>query len=154
MTGIPFWKWESIANDFPLFHASDLVGITDIPQFVVRVSDRRYGVGGDGVLILGKEEADLRLAGDEGVFPRAGVLRQVRDHQQVRRAQDMRADRLVEGRLARGEAGFGFASSGWGCSRGVRQFFAGADATERLVGIKAFSIPDFGEAQFLMVPSL
>ncbi len=61
LTGIPFWKWESIANDFPLFHADDLASVADIPRFVVGVSDRRYGIGGDGVLVLGKEETDLRL---------------------------------------------------------------------------------------------
>ncbi len=56
-----FWKWESIGNDFPLFHAEDLPTGTDLPSFVQRVSDRHFGIGGDGVLVLSKEESDLRL---------------------------------------------------------------------------------------------
>lgn len=78
---IPFWKLQSIGNDFPLVHITDLedllgrgakerenverapaaecfvapdAGATDVDGLLMRLAvamaDRRYGVGGDGLL--------------------------------------------------------------------------------------------------------
>ncbi len=57
---LPFWKLQSIGNDFPLIHLADAVG-QDLVALSVRICDRRRGVGGDGLLGVEMEGADLRL---------------------------------------------------------------------------------------------
>ncbi len=55
---VPFWKLQSIGNDFPLIHIEDGM---DLPELAIRMSDRRFGIGGDGLLAVKIEDGDLRL---------------------------------------------------------------------------------------------
>jgi diaminopimelate epimerase len=48
--GHPFVKVESIGNDFPLIHDD---GSRDLPALAQTLSDRRFGIGGDGLLVVG-----------------------------------------------------------------------------------------------------
>ena len=63
---VPFWKVQSIGNDFPLFHLDDLkvesnsVDVT-VTKLAIKASDRKFGVGGDGILVANMEGSDLRL---------------------------------------------------------------------------------------------
>jgi diaminopimelate epimerase len=57
---IPFWKVEAIGNDFPLVHLAD-VDPSDLPALAVAMADRRFGIGGDGLLAVGMEEEDVRV---------------------------------------------------------------------------------------------
>jgi diaminopimelate epimerase len=57
---LKFWKVEAIGNDFPLVHLSD-VEADELPNLAIRMCDRRFGVGGDGLLAAGMEGSDLRL---------------------------------------------------------------------------------------------
>ncbi|HWD40267.1 MAG TPA: diaminopimelate epimerase [Fimbriimonas sp.] len=50
MTRVRFWKLESIGNDFPLIHEDDFQG--DLSALAVAICDRRFGVGGDGLLTV------------------------------------------------------------------------------------------------------
>ena len=65
--GIPFWKVESIGNDFVLFHEEDILARagndpeTFIRQLTISASERRFGIGSDGVLIIARDGNDLRL---------------------------------------------------------------------------------------------
>src|ERR1700753_1856214 len=62
MSGIQFWKLESIGNDFPLVQISDLPAETSLPNLAIRICDRRFGVGGDGLLTVEKvAEGTIRL---------------------------------------------------------------------------------------------
>lgn len=64
---IPFWKTQSVGNDFILLHASDLSanGIDPLGDALgpvaITLSDRRFGVGGDGLLVLDSVGDALRL---------------------------------------------------------------------------------------------
>ncbi|MFI5385503.1 MAG: diaminopimelate epimerase [Fimbriimonadales bacterium] len=56
---LPFWKVESIGNDFVLVHLDDierLGGATNVDNFLERlaieVSPRKFGIGSDGLLAL------------------------------------------------------------------------------------------------------
>lgn len=57
---VKFAKVESIGNDFPLFHDEDVAGL-DLPQLAVQTCDRRFGIGGDGMLVLGLSDDKLSL---------------------------------------------------------------------------------------------
>jgi len=48
---VPFWKLQAIGNDFPLFHISDLADV-DLSTLAIRAADRKFGIGGDGILTL------------------------------------------------------------------------------------------------------
>ena len=97
---IPFWKLQSIGNDFPLVHLADLrallsagardraesarppaaecfvapdAGATDLDGLLARLAvamaDRRFGVGGDGLLAaeaLGEGRVGLRMFNPDG----------------------------------------------------------------------------------------
>lgn len=52
---IPFWKLQAIGNDFPLFHEDDVENV-NWPELAKQAADRKFGIGGDGILILGKTE--------------------------------------------------------------------------------------------------
>ena len=54
-----FVKFHGYGNDYIVCEWSELAGVSDVPEFVRRVCDRHYGVGGDGVATL------ERVAGDE-----------------------------------------------------------------------------------------
>ncbi len=83
---LPFWKFQSIGNDFPVFHLSDVAEIVALIQaqrneeqelnrvgeaavngekilerLAIVASDRRFGVGGDGILVVGPEGGGVRL---------------------------------------------------------------------------------------------
>ena len=66
MIQIPFWKLQSIGNDFPLFHLSD-VSMDPIelelllPRLAIQASNRHFGIGGDGILVVTMEGPDVRL---------------------------------------------------------------------------------------------
>jgi len=66
MIQIPFWKLQSIGNDFPLFHLDDVStdpALLDeaLRKLAIQASDRKFGIGGDGILAVKMEGADLRL---------------------------------------------------------------------------------------------
>lgn len=71
MTLLPFWKLQSIGNDFPLVHVSDVrsqlgsaagPGETELlGKLALAICDRRFGVGGDGLLTVEIEDAAVRL---------------------------------------------------------------------------------------------
>lgn len=97
---LPFWKLQSIGNDFPLVHLADLrdllargaaergeagrapaaecfvepdAGATDLDGLLLRLAvamaDRRFGVGGDGLLAaepLGDGRVRLRMFNPDG----------------------------------------------------------------------------------------
>lgn len=68
MGKLPFWKHQAIGNDFPLFHASDLEGV-DLSQLAIRAADRKFGIGGDGLLVMRPMEenrAELRMFNPDG----------------------------------------------------------------------------------------
>ena len=59
--GLKFTKMHGIGNDYIYFNGFDTV-IDDPEALAKRISDRRFGVGGDGiVLILPSEVADFRM---------------------------------------------------------------------------------------------
>ncbi len=55
---IPFWKVQSIGNDFVLVHLDDVDSVAgpqnhlDLNQLAQQACDRRFGIGGDGLLTL------------------------------------------------------------------------------------------------------
>ncbi len=57
---LPFYKVQSIGNDFPLIHLEDVCQ-TDLSALAVRLSDRRTGIGGDGLLAFAAWEQGLKL---------------------------------------------------------------------------------------------
>lgn len=57
---ISFWKVQSIGNDFPVVRLDD-VDPGDLPRLAVVMSDRRFGIGGDGILAIGRDGDDLVL---------------------------------------------------------------------------------------------
>ncbi|MFZ4506389.1 MAG: diaminopimelate epimerase [Fimbriimonas sp.] len=69
MSGLPFLKVQSIGNHFPLVFLSDVAaGQVDgadltpvLAKLAVDLCREHFGVGGDGLLALGQEGADLRL---------------------------------------------------------------------------------------------
>ena len=66
MVKIPFWKIQSIGNDFPLFHLSDVIAASldveaTLPKLAIAASDRHRGVGGDGILVVAMEGEAVRL---------------------------------------------------------------------------------------------
>ncbi|MBC8066633.1 MAG: diaminopimelate epimerase [Chlorobia bacterium] len=65
---IPFWKFQAIGNDFPLFHASDLDEV-DLSELAISAANRQFGIGGDGILVmkpLGENRAELRMFNPDG----------------------------------------------------------------------------------------
>lgn len=69
MANLPFWKLQSIGNDFPLVHLSDVVSPADtevaalqkLVTLAITMCDRHRGIGGDGLLAVGMEGGALRL---------------------------------------------------------------------------------------------
>ena len=57
---LAFWKYQSIGNDFPIIHLDDVAGC-DLNALAIQIWDRRFGVGGDGLLGVQMEGADVRL---------------------------------------------------------------------------------------------
>jgi len=76
MSTLPFWKVESIGNDFVLVHLDDVASargevaetefLTDLAE---RACPRRFGVGSDGLLAIGQEpdgSLQLRMFNPDG----------------------------------------------------------------------------------------
>ena len=64
---IPFWKLQSIGNDFPLVHLENLD--VDLHKLAIAMADRRFGIGGDGLLAVektGENRVLLRMFNPDG----------------------------------------------------------------------------------------
>lgn len=67
LISIPFWKVESVGNDFVLVHEDDarLRGGGDYEAFLSHLaasaSERRFGIGSDGLLVVSQTGPDLNL---------------------------------------------------------------------------------------------
>ncbi|MBS1704848.1 MAG: diaminopimelate epimerase [Armatimonadetes bacterium] len=59
MKSAQFWKVESIGNDFVLIHTADFAQ-SDLSDMAIRLCDRRFGIGSDGLLTL-EQRADDSL---------------------------------------------------------------------------------------------
>ncbi len=67
MERLHFWKMQSIGNDFPLIHPGDFAG--NLNALAISICDRKFGVGGDGLLTLKKVEEgvlELRMFNPDG----------------------------------------------------------------------------------------
>ena len=54
---IPFTKMQGIGNDFIMLDAlRDPLPAGDLPSLAKRLNDRRFGIGGDGLIILERGE--------------------------------------------------------------------------------------------------
>lgn len=65
---LPFWKVEAIGNDFPLFHLEDVAHL-NLSELAIRASDRRFGIGGDGILVVSTEASpslSMRMFNPDG----------------------------------------------------------------------------------------
>ena len=61
MDSLLFVKMEGIGNDFVLVDATELPEM-DWPDFAIRTSDRHFGVGSDGLLVVMRSDvADIRM---------------------------------------------------------------------------------------------
>ena len=64
---LPFSKYQGLGNDFLLLDGRSLVDPEDVfgltPERVQRLCDRRFGVGGDGVILAlpPREGGELRM---------------------------------------------------------------------------------------------
>lgn len=58
MSELKFWKVQSVGNDFVLVHDQPA---HDWPALALQVSRRRYGIGSDGLLVVGQDQGDLTL---------------------------------------------------------------------------------------------
>lgn len=68
MPKIHFWKVQSIGNDFVLIHHGDLPE-AQLSAFAEATSARRFGIGSDGLLVVGKGSdgvLDLRMFNPDG----------------------------------------------------------------------------------------
>lgn len=71
---IPFFKVESVGNDFVLVHEEDVRGLAGedyegfLQRLSIQASERRFGVGSDGLLVLVRHSAgvDLRMFNPDG----------------------------------------------------------------------------------------
>jgi diaminopimelate epimerase len=61
MSGTPFTKVQSIGNDFVLIDLHAFGTDEELKAFVVKACERRFGVGSDGLLALGKAETPGEL---------------------------------------------------------------------------------------------
>jgi diaminopimelate epimerase len=63
-----FWKYHGLGNDFILFEDLDLTAPTD-PETVRKLCDRRFGIGGDGILYVqpdGEADAFMKVMNSDG----------------------------------------------------------------------------------------
>src|SRR5688500_19023477 len=49
-----FTKFHGLGNDYLVFEADQLSGVSDLGEFARRVCSRHYGAGGDGIAIIAK----------------------------------------------------------------------------------------------------
>lgn len=57
---IPFWKVEAVGNDFVLLHVDDALEL-DLPDLARATCVRRFGIGADGLLVVGPWEDGLEM---------------------------------------------------------------------------------------------
>lgn len=63
MSGLKFWKTETIGNDFVLLHEADVVErglIERMPELAIALCDRKFGIGSDGLLVTGVQNGVLQ----------------------------------------------------------------------------------------------
>lgn len=61
----PFWKTESIGNDFVMVDAEDAPD--DLPALAIAVSNRHFGIGSDGLLVIRRgDPIELRMFNPDG----------------------------------------------------------------------------------------
>ncbi|MDR3689411.1 MAG: diaminopimelate epimerase [Fimbriimonas sp.] len=62
---LPFWKLQSIGNDFVLIHLDDLKVEADLDgalaQLAIRACNRRFGIGSDGLLAVSMSGSDVLM---------------------------------------------------------------------------------------------
>jgi diaminopimelate epimerase len=56
-----FEKWQGLGNDFVVLDALDVLDLRMDPALAVRLCDRRFGVGADGVLVVSREGGVPRM---------------------------------------------------------------------------------------------
>ena len=66
MALIAFSKWEGLGNDFVVVSADELL---PWEQLAPRVCDRRFGLGSDGVLVVGRHPASMVVFNADGSRP-------------------------------------------------------------------------------------
>jgi diaminopimelate epimerase len=59
---INFCKFHGFGNDYIVFEAKDLINITSLNDFAVKVCHRNTGIGGDGIAVLEKLETEADYA--------------------------------------------------------------------------------------------
>lgn len=58
MNSIKFEKWQGIGNDFVIVSEGEFPGRDVFSKWATKICDRRYGVGGDGLVWVGKSEKE------------------------------------------------------------------------------------------------
>src|SRR5690349_20338591 len=58
--GIPFFKVESVGNDFVLVEREKVEGV-DLPQLAIESCRRHFSIGADGLLVIWQEGKDVEL---------------------------------------------------------------------------------------------
>jgi diaminopimelate epimerase len=59
---LPFTKMQAVGNNFIVCDAADLATVSDLPALVRQLCDRAFGIGADGVLLVGKADgADFSM---------------------------------------------------------------------------------------------
>jgi diaminopimelate epimerase len=58
MSFINFCKFHGFGNDYIVFEAEDLHGLSSIENFARKVCHRKTGIGGDGIAVLEKLQSD------------------------------------------------------------------------------------------------
>jgi diaminopimelate epimerase len=64
LSGLRFWKTQTVGNDFVLIHADDFTDSgfgEDLESLAKRVCARKFGIGSDGLLVLSADQGDLHL---------------------------------------------------------------------------------------------
>ncbi|MDI9636688.1 diaminopimelate epimerase [Kamptonema cortianum] len=56
----PFWKLETVGNDFVLVNQQDVQGV-DLPRLAIQLCERRFSIGSDGLLVLDNSSDQLKL---------------------------------------------------------------------------------------------
>ena len=60
MRMLPFWKTQTIGNDFVLAHAEDVAGM-DLASLALHACERKFAIGSDGLLVVSAEAGELHL---------------------------------------------------------------------------------------------
>src|SRR6185295_14825376 len=53
-----FTKFQGFGNDYIVFEAEALAGVSDLGDFAKRICNRHYGAGSDGIAIVGTAHKD------------------------------------------------------------------------------------------------